>query len=50
MHNSCSAADSRKAGIARFDEAAAAPILKLSSVLQSFNFLFFLLDIGIRLP
>lgn len=32
MHNSCSAADSRKAGIARLDEAAAAPILKLSSV------------------
>jgi L-alanine-DL-glutamate epimerase-like enolase superfamily enzyme len=32
MHNSCSAADSGKAGIARLDEAAAAPILKLSSV------------------
>lgn len=32
MHDSCSAADSGKAGVARLDEAAAAPILKLSSV------------------
>ncbi len=33
MHSSCSAADSRKAGLAQLDEAAAAPILKLYSVI-----------------